>query len=357
MPSATIAQRRLQHQQLAGTAFSTPLEIVRHLGAVQAQDYPMSKWAVGVRLPGTTEAAVEDALNRAEIIRTHILRPTWHLVAAADLRWLLALTAPHVKAATASMDRQLGLDDATVARSQNRIAAALAGGNHLTRPELMAVLAKDGLATHDNRPAHLMYRAELDGLVCNGIQRGRHHTYALVDERIAPTPPLTRTEARAELARRYFLSHGPATLPDFAWWSGLPMADARAGLEAVQPLLVAEVIEGKTLWHPASTAPAAAPALHLLPCFDEYTVSYKDRSAAIHPAHAPLAMTGNGIFRPIIVLDGRVVGLWKRAVVKNRLILEPTFFENWDPGREAELRAAAERYGRFLGAEATEVRG
>jgi Winged helix DNA-binding domain len=350
-----IAHHRLLQQQLTGTACTTPREIVRWLGAVQAQDYPMSKWAIGVRLPGSTEAAIEDALNRGEIVRTHLMRPTWHLVAAEDLRWLLALTAPHVKAAIASMDRLLGLDVATITRSQRLIGALLAKGHHLTRPELMAELAKAGFATHENRPAHLMYHAELEGLVCNGVQRGRHHTYALVDERIPSTPSLSRDEARAELARRYFLSHGPATVHDFAWWSGLPMADARAGLEAAKHLLVAEPVGTQILWHPPTTSSSPTHSLHLLPCFDEYTVSYKDRSAVIRPHHAPFAMTNNGIFRPIIVVDGQVVGIWKRTLSKNKLLLEPTFFENWDPAQEAALRVAAERYGQFLGATAVEV--
>lgn len=356
MHSSPIAHRRLHHQQLLGSTFTAPADIVRWLGAVQAQDLPMSKWAVGARLPGCTEAMVDDALNRAEIVRVHILRPTWHLVAAEDLRWLLALTAPHVKAAMAATDRQLGLDDRTVGRSQEAIAAALAGGNHLTRPELMAELTRAGLATHDNRPAHLMYRAELDGLVCNGGLRGRHHTYALVAERIGPTPLLPREEAREALARRYFRSHGPATLADFAWWSGLPMADVRAALADLQPELVSETLDGQTYWQSADAPPAPpADSLHLLPCFDEFTVSYKDRRASVDPAHAPHVMTANGIFKPIVVVNGRVVGSWKREITRQGVRLTVQLLTDSPAVDPVRLQAAAARYAEFLGMAQAEV--
>src|SRR3984893_1871582 len=228
-----ILRLRLANQHLAQPRATDPRAMIAHLGAVQSQDYPAALWALGLRLANVTRAALECAFNSGAILRTHVLRPTWHFVTPEDIRWMLALTAPRIKRAMASRDRELGLNDELVAQTNTVIARALEGGNQLTRPEIGAELQAAGIATTDGSVlSHLVSHAELDGVVCSGAVRGKQHTHALLEERVPRAPVLERAEAVAELACRYFASHGPATLTDFAWWSGLTVADGRRGLEA-----------------------------------------------------------------------------------------------------------------------------
>lgn len=342
-----IAQQRLHNQGIINTTFTKPSEVVAHLGAMQAQDYPMSKWAVGLRLPHATDESIEAAINEGSIVRTHILRPTWHLVAAQDIRWMLALTAPQVHQLVAYMYRQLELGDALLSRSNTIIAKALEGNNHLTRAELMAELDKEGINTSELRSAHLMFHAELNGIVCSGAMRGKQITYALLDERVPTTNSLAREEALAELAKRYFVSHGPATLQDFVWWSGLKVADARAGLEMIKSALISENIDDQLFWFPSLTSSFPKNTVHLLPAFDEFMVSYKDRTASLSSDNHTTAITGNGIFKPIVVVNGKVEGTWKRSVQKDKVKVETAFFNSsFD---KVQLSSAIEQYTHFLG--------
>ncbi|MEI7583135.1 winged helix DNA-binding domain-containing protein [Runella sp.] len=349
MTAINIAQQRLNNQRIIGTNFTTPAEVVAHLGAAQAQDYPMSKWAIGVRLPNATDESIEQALNEGSIVRTHILRPTWHLVAAQDIRWILALTAPHVQQLVSYMYRQLELNGAVLNRTDAIIAKALEGNKHLTRAELMTELEKEGINTSDLRSSHLMFHVELNGLVCSGAMRGKQITYALMDERVPFTKPLARDEALAELAKRYFMSHGPATLPDFVWWSGLKVSDARAGLEMIKSNLVSEKIGEQTYWLPNHFHPEPQDTVHLLPAFDEFIVSYKDRTASLSADYHQAAITGNGIFKPIVVVNGKVEGVWKRTIQKDKVDVEASHFIN--PFDKATLTAAINQYAQFLGKE------
>nr|MDQ6908888.1 winged helix DNA-binding domain-containing protein [Chloroflexota bacterium] len=235
MTHLDIAHVRLHNHHIAGTKLAAPDAVVRWLGAVQSQDYAGAKWAVGQRMHDTTDAALDQAFADGAILRTHVMRPTWHFVAPADIRWLLALTAPRVNATNAYHYRKHGLNDATFARSNAALTNALRGGAQRTRTELASVLQQAGIATNDLRLGLIMMRAELDGVVCSGARRGKQFTYALLDERAPPAETLARDEALAELTRRYMTSHGPATVQDFVWWSGLTMTDAKAGLEMVKP--------------------------------------------------------------------------------------------------------------------------
>src|SRR5713226_2242979 len=228
MTNLDIAHRRLHNQLITRPMFEKPDDVVKWLGAVQAQDYAGAKWALGLRMQGVTDDVIEQAFADGAIIRTHVMRPTWHFVAPADIRWMLALTAPRINA---YYNRKLELDDAVFRHSNAVLAKALQGGKQLTRSELASVLQLAGIAA-DNllRSTYIIMRAELDGIVCSGARRGKQFTYALLDERVPQTRNLDRDEALAEFARRYFTSHGPATLQDFVWWSGLAAADAKAGL-------------------------------------------------------------------------------------------------------------------------------
>ena len=353
MTNLDIAHRRLHNQLLTQPMFEMPEDVVRWLGAVQSQDYAAAKWAIGLRMQGVTDDIIEQAFTDGSILRTHVMRPTWHFVAPADIRWLLALTAPRINALNAYYYRKLELDDALFRHSNTVLANALQGGKQLTRSELASVLQQAGIAA-DNllRSTYIIMHAELDGIVCSGARRGKQFTYALLDERAPEARTLDRDEALAEFARRYFTSHGPATLQDFVWWSGLTLADARICLEMVTSQLMHEVVDGQTYWFSTSTLPAKdiSQTVYLLPNFDEYIVGYTDRSAVFDASHTnKLDSRGNILFNHTIVLDGRVVGNWKRTMKKDTVILTPSLFT---PLNEAETRAfttSANHYGTFLG--------
>lgn len=354
MQLSQMARLRLRNQQLSQQRFSRPAALVSWMGAMQAQDASMIKWAVGCRLSQTSEAQITAALDAGELIRTHLLRPTWHVIAATDIYWLLDVSAPQVKTLLRSRFKQLGIDAEILAKTYRIITQSLSGHRHLTRAALMTELAKESIATDENRASHLMMAAELDGLVCNGVREGKQLTYALLAERVPKTSPLTREEALAKLAQTYFSSHGPATLPDFVWWSGLTVTDARRALASVQSQFESAMVEGQTYWFLPDT-PATFPEsedVFLLPAFDEYTVSYKDRTAVLAPENHQQAISGNGIFNPIIVMNGQVVGIWKRTLKKNSVTVAPTFFERPPDAVLPLIDKAAERFGRFLGLKA-----
>lgn len=351
MTGTQIAAFRLQNQHITHPSFGRPKEVAAWLGAMQAQDYAHAKWAVGLRLPGSTDNDIEKAIDRGDIIRTHLLRPTWHFAAAEDVRWMLALSAPQIKAATVAMNRYLGLDENTFRRSNAIVHKALQGGNQLTREELVIRLKESGIVADNLQATHIMLRAELDAVVCNGSRRGKKFTYALLDERVAQSKIPDRADAVAELARRYFTSHAPATLPDFQWWSGLRAADAREGLEAVKHLLVQETVENQTYWMPNNFKPGrAAPLhLHLLPAFDEFLVSYKDRSASLEPSRKLQTITGNGIFKPVIVVNGVVKGIWQRTFKKDKVLIEKELFNELSAAENEAFEEAKGLFAAFAG--------
>lgn len=344
-----IPAARLHWQRIAQPDLDTATSVATWMGALQAQDYAMCKWAIGLRAAGLTDEDVTAALDGGALVRTHVLRPTWHVVPAADVRWMLSLTGQRIKASAAVRDRDLGLDSALYRRANDLMAAALEGGNHLSREELMAALERGGIATNSSRAVHFMMNAETDGLVCNGPLRGKTHTYALLDERVPPAPAPTREEALCTLAKRYFTSHAPATLADFAWWSGLSMPDARTALESAKGSLQAFEADGRTFFAPPDMVETGTSGVHLLAAFDEYCVSYKDRNAVFQPEWQGQAITSNGIFKPIVVVNGMVEGIWKRTVVKDQLLIEISFFRGSPACSIAELEQAAAKYGSFMG--------
>ena len=352
MAKLDIANLRLHNQLISHKMFEKSGDVVQWLGAVQAQDYAAAKWAVGLRLSGASDDDIEQAYNKGLILRTHVMRPTWHFVSPADIRWLLALTAPRVKATISYYDRKLELDDATLTSSNAELVKALEGGKQLTRQELASVLKRTGIVTNDlQRLTHLMMHAELDGIICSGVRRSNQFTYALLDERVPQASTFDRDEALAELAKRYFTSHGPATLQDFIWWSGLTAADARNGLAMVASQLISEIIDGLTYWFAPST-PAAkdlSQTTYLLPNFDEYVVGYTDRSAVFDESHtSKLGARDNVLFNHIVVLDGQVVGTWKRTVKKEEVTITPCFFTRLAEDKWRTFETAAEHYGVFL---------
>jgi hypothetical protein len=349
-----IALQRMRNERLVGTPFSNPEDVVAWLCAVQAQDYPAAKWGIGQRVKDCTDADVDAAFQKGLFVRTHVMRPTWHFVLPQDVRWLQALTSGRVKAQMAHYDRQLEVDAATFRRSNAAIADALAGNQHLTRPEIGKHLETAEIVASGQRLGHLLMRAELDALICSGPMRGKQHTYALVEERAPGSRALDREESLAELAKRYFISHGPALVQDFAWWSGLTVADARRGLDLAKSDLAFEAIGGQEYWtgSTSSSMHSRKPLVHLLPNYDECLIAYKDYAPSLDPRLDAAGTRGflyDALSRHIVTLDGKVAGGWRRTIAKQRVNVETKLLVPFTDSQHSALSAAAERYGRFLG--------
>ncbi|MDR2232290.1 MAG: winged helix DNA-binding domain-containing protein [Tannerella sp.] len=327
----------------------TPNEVVARMGAMQAQDFNMAKWAVGIRLEGCTEKAVIEAFNKGEILRTHVLRPTWHFVSPENIRAFLLLSADKIKSATRARDRELGLSEELFTKANNIITKELEGNNHRTSKELGEALQRAGIETDSARMYHFMMRAEVEALVCSGALQGSAQTYALLDERAPQTARLTREEAISRLAGAYFSSHYPATMQDFMWWSGLSTGDARKGLEAIKQYVITENIAGQDYFfkaHKTIQKKSGTSSFHLLPAFDEYIIAYRDRTPVISTGQHSKAISSNGIFRPVIIADGEVIGLWRKAASKaNPLTFE--FFQQSDSDDEKSIGEAVREWKAF----------
>ena len=349
-----IAHQRLINQQITSTKFKTAKEVVQWLGAVQAQDYYMAKWAIGLRMLNATDQLLEDAISKAEIIRTHVMRPTWHFVPAEDIRWMLKLTAPHIKTSIKSYQEKLGLNAKIFNRTNAIIEKLLQNNNYLTRAQIVSELKKKKISVDNLQATHIMFDVELNGIVCNGPMREKQFTYALVDERVPLTKSVTREEALFKLSKKYFNSHGPATVQDFAWWSGLPAADARLGLEMAKEKLIGEKVDNKIYWldgalNSAKSFNQTTPLF--LPAYDEFMISYTHRSASLDPRFSKIILVGNGIFRPIIVVDGKVIGIWLRTIKKDHVAITVKFFSSKQKLKKSEIELLMEPYSKFLNLE------
>jgi hypothetical protein len=349
--SMNLLPRRLINQRLARSGFRRAADVVAWLGAVQAQDYAAARWAIGQRANGVTDADVEQAFDEGAILRTHVLRPTWHFVVPADIRWMLSLSGPRVNTVIAHYYGKLEIDRDVAARSRRVLERALGGGKHLTRAELGAALGRGGIPAAGQRLAHLMMRAELDGVICSGARRGNQFTYALLDERALRAKTMTRDEALAELTRRYFASHGPATLRDYVWWSGLTVRDAQAGIGMIASDLRQDLDDDRTYWSvPTSAVRGASSSAYLLPNYDEYLIAYRDRDAIVGPGRRD--MTGpraSDVFSNAVVIDGRVAGTWTKVVRRDAVRVVVVPHGRLTPAGGRAVTAAAGRYGRFLG--------
>jgi hypothetical protein len=352
MNQGSIGQHRAMSQQIARPTCTEPGEVVQWMGAVQAQDYLGALWAVGLRTPGATEAAIEQALAKRHIVRTWPMRGTIHCVAPADVRWMLELLTPRAVQRSQRRLQQLGLDAATLTASTKVIVNALEGGRQVTRPALFSLLESAGISVSGQRGYHILTQLAYARLICFGARDGKQPTFVLLDEWVPNAPSLPRDEALTTLALRYFKGHGPATLDDFVWWSGLTIADAKAGLVPVAVQLGHATVDGQTYYfteHAAATGDSA-PVAALLPPFDEFLIGYRNRAASLDPAHTPLVVPGsNGMFNPIVVIGGRVVGTWKRVLKSDRVLLTFTPFTPWREAEAQAIHAAAACYGDFLG--------
>lgn len=357
MNPAEVARLRLTSHHLGGQKYDTVQMAATAMGALQAQDYASGLWSVGCRVSGSTLVAVEAALARAEIVRSWLMRGTLHIAPAADIRWMTQLLGPRVMAQYAARWRLLGIDDTLRRKAFTIFRKELVHGPR-RRDVLMAALETAGVSTADQRGYHLLMNGVLACLLCLGPMDGKHPTYVLLDQWVPRHNELTRDEALATMADRYFTSHGPATIRDFAGWMGLSLTDARQGLAVVESKLVKTECNSTVYWHAPTSGLARIPTPHyaLLPAFDEWVLGYKDRSMLATPEQLQrIVPGGNGVFRPTITKDGRVVGTWKKTVKKSavRIVLDP--FVPLSRADSQALQAPAEAYGQFLGVAGTEI--
>src|SRR5262245_45280506 len=324
----------MRSQHLWGAPLDGPEAVVRGLTAMQSQEFAVAKWSVAQRADGVDHAAMARAFADGAILRTHILRPTWHFVLPEDIRWLLALVGPRVHALNRYYYRQAGLDDRLMARSDDLLARTLEGGRQLVRSELAAVLERDGIAASGLPLAYVLMRAELDGIICSGAPRGKQQTYALLDERAPPSRSLDRDAALAQLTRRYFAAHGPATLKDFLWWSSLTATEARRGLDLVGSDLESLVVDGRTYWFGPAAPPAtiASPRIDLVQGYDETIVAYTESRDVLGAAGGlPVATGDRSLFLHAVLLDGQVIGHWRHAPRRRTIVVETALHRPLQP--------------------------
>jgi hypothetical protein len=346
-----IAYYRLHLQHISHTQFEKPEDIVCALGVLQAQDYLASLWAVGVRGKNITEVDVEQAIVKRKIIRTWPLRGTLHLVAAEDVRWILSTFAPRIIAMHANrLKRESEIDEKLITRCKKIIEVALVNHKLLTRDEVYHALEKKHIQTKNQRGLQILWRLAQDGFICFGPRQGKQHTFTLLDEWIPSSKRINREEGIVKLAKRYFNSHGPATVQDFAWWSGLTATEAKTAVELIKPKLISEKLNDIQYYFPASLEEIKkTSSLYLLPGFDEFLISYTDRRVSLDaPNHSKLINTVNGIFFPTVIINGKAMGTWKRFVKKDSITIEATAFKDFTDKQKASIIKEAKKYARFL---------
>lgn len=350
MTQKNISNSRLISQGIVDPISDSPKEIVNRMGALQAQDFNMAKWAIGLRLRNPTEQKIDSAIDSAEIIRTHVLRPTWHFISSDDIYWMLDLTASRILSSMKGRNKQLELSSNVFKKVNKIIEKILTGNKSLPRRELVNEINKAKIKTDNNRLSHILLNAELEGLICSGKMKDNQTTYALLNERVEKPKPIKKEEGLYKLSTKYFQSHFPATLQDFCWWSGLSFSNAKQALELIKDHFICEKLHEQEYWLPNSFVlkKTYKESAFLLPAFDEFLISYKDRSAAILHEHQRKAFSNNGIFWPTIVIDGQVKGLWKREIKRETVVIEPDLFDKKNDKDKELIKEAAENFGSFL---------
>ena len=346
-----VSNIRLVNQQIEASTFEEGKDLVSWMGAMQAQDYAMATWAIGLRLPGVTEKLIQEDINRGTILRTHLLRPTWHFVSADDIWWILDLTAAQVRIKSGSRLKELGISSEVALKSNQVIESAFTNHQYLTREELYFEMEQNKVSGGKDRWSHLIFLAELEGILCSGIKKDKNQTYAILGDRVPRPASISKDEALGKLAFKYFSSHSPATLMDFIWWSGLSVTAAKRALEIIKPGFISETIADQEFWLPEhfSMSTPEVPSVYLLPAFDQFLIGYKDRTAAFPLEHHSKAFTNNGIFHPVIVVNGQVKGLWKRTIKKDKVYFEPKFFKPVSKDILDLTKKSARKFAEFLG--------
>ena len=350
--SLDILPTRLFNQGFSNNKFTCPEEVVKYFGAIQAQDFAAAKWTIGQRLKNSSDELIEKAFNDGRILRTHVMRPTWHFVLPEDIRWILKLTSSRVKSGMASVERKIGLDETVYKKSNSIIKKLLKENKQLTRQEIAIYLNEAKLIDKEpQRLTHIMMHAELEQVICSGPKRGKQFTYALLDERVVETKSLKHDEALSELVKRFFTSHGPATIKDFSWWSGLTLADSKKGIELNKSIITSETINDKTYFFKDDlTYPKKIISnIYLLPNYDEYIVGYTDRIEFIDLSLVKnLDQRNNVLFNNTIIIDGKVKGTWRRTFKKDRVIVEINLFVKLNSTQNKKIIYTVKKFGKFL---------
>ncbi len=346
-----IVAYRLFNQHLLNNSFESIEDVVRHFGAVQAQDYSGASWGISLRMKKISKSDFDAPFNDGMILRTHVLRPTWHFVLSEDILWMTELTAPRINQAMAYYNRKLELDVTFFAKSNRIITSALSDKNFLTRTEIAAELAKRGIEVSGQRLGHIMMQAEIDGLICSGPLRGKQFTYASIADRAPNAKKLNRDESLALLARRYFTSHGPATQQDFTWWSGLTVSEAKKALDSVKKEFESETFSGKEYWFKAdSINEPVKPHILLMSVYDEYVIAYKDYDPIFIDKTKSLSnIFGNAQLAYVVIKDGQIVGTWSRKIGAKKISIELKLKVELNQRYQKLLHIESERYGKFFG--------
>lgn len=349
MKKTDIRQYRLKNQNIQNSKLHTSHDVVYSLGAMQAQDYLGSLWAIGLRTPNHTEKDIEKAIEEKKIIRSWPMRGTLHFVSSQDIRWMLKLLTPRVIYRSKSRYKQLELDESVFSKSKDILINALVGGKKIRRNDVLSLLEKNNIKTSNSRGLHIVGHLAQQGVICFGPRDGKKQTFVLLEEWAPKAKELGEEEALAQLTLRYFSSHGPATIADFSWWSGLTQAEVKKGVELVKLKLHSEKIDENVYWMaPTSIPNINASSVYLLPAFDEYTVSYKNRDDVLDPVYRLRVNAGGGIFNPVIIIDGQVVGTWKRRLKKNSVDIVLFPFDVLSTTDIKRIEKKADEYGRFL---------
>lgn len=350
MTTTQLIRYRLRAQRLVSPYFTSPGEAVEWMGAVQAQDYLGALWSVGQRVKRSVAQDIEDAMATKAIVRTWPMRGTLHFVAPKDIRWMLKYLTPRVFTRIASVLRKDDIDEKVLTKSTKVLVKELEGGNMLTRDELYSVLERAKIQTTGTRGLHIVGCVAQRGIICFGPRRGKQHTFVLLDEWLPSYPVPGREEALTELSKRYFTSHGPATVDDFMWWTGLTKSDAVASIRSAGDALREVKVENQMCWLSPGAKPASSTkGFWLLPTYDEYGIAYKDRSALVSTNDYPKV---GGPFTSAIVEDGKVIGLWRRTIERDSMRMEVKAFNKFTKEQRAGIESTADRYAMFVGKEA-----
>jgi hypothetical protein len=351
--SSEIAKLRLISQQLVASSCYSAGSLIDYMTAMQAQDFAASKWAVGMRIPDCTLPMVDEAIVRGDLLRMHLLRPTWHWASGKDIRQWIRLCAKSIINSARTREISNGLTDDIIAQCKQIIHHALSENPVLSKAALMEEIEKHGIATkEDNMAAHILIHAEMGELVCSGGGEGNKQTYTLLSNRAQDLLHFDAEKSAALLAEKYFISHGPATFDDFLWWSALPVKLARSSVESLGQNIIRVTCCEKVYWMAAKNLHASMPEnqAHFLPAFDEYIISYRHREDVLLKADYRKIISSNGIFRPALLINGIVAGLWRRTTLKGRFQIDIEPFRSFTPAENVLITEAAEQYAKFLDA-------
>ncbi|WP_018127604.1 winged helix DNA-binding domain-containing protein [Balneola vulgaris] len=345
-----VTHLRMMQQRVVGSDISNPKLMLEWMGALQAQDFSMSKWALGCRLPGLKETDIEESFNKGECLRTHAIRPTWHLLSPDNIKWLLKYSAPHIRNSLKSRYQKLGLTDKIFHKASSIIVNELVEKKICLRRELIDLLEAQGIDTSMNKASYILMDIELKGLICSGPLSNKKQTYTLLASLECQEFLYSDDNSDAEIAKKYFTSRGPATVKDFAWWSGLPQRKAKAVVEKITPELDSYIVNGQEYWIAKTKVETSYvdQQAFLLPAFDEMVVAYKDRSAIIDAEYLPRAVSRNGIIWPIVLLNGQAAGTWKRTIRKQEVMIEVSSFWGLSYSERNQIEEAAHQFASFI---------